>query len=84
MAESESEMILFQSSDELVELNVILDSEVDTVWASGKQIEELFDKTRRTVGGHIQNLYAEGELDESSTRRKFRLVQTEGSYLCWL
>ena len=79
MAESESEMILFQSSDELVELNVILDSEVDTVWASGKQIEELFDKTRRTVGGHIQNLYAEGELDESSTRRKFRLVQTEGS-----
>ena len=49
MAESESEMILFQSSDELVELNVILDSEVDTVWASGKQIEELFDKTRNSA-----------------------------------
>jgi death-on-curing family protein len=79
MSVSESELILFQSSDELVELNVILDDEMDTVWASGKQMEELFGKTRRTIGEHIQNLYSEGELDESSTRRNFRLVQKEGN-----
>jgi len=40
---------------------------------------ELFGKARRTVGEHIQNLYAEDELEEGSTRRDFRLVQKEGS-----
>ncbi len=40
---------------------------------------ELFGKARRTVGEHIKNLYAEGELDEAATRRDFRQVQKEGS-----
>lgn len=79
MAQSESELALFQSADGLVEFSVVLDGELDTVWASAKQIQELFGKTRRTIGEHIQNLYSEGELTENSTRRKFRLVQQEGN-----
>jgi len=40
---------------------------------------ELFGKARRTVGEHIQNLYAEGELEETATGRDFRQVQKEGN-----
>lgn len=32
----------------------------------------------RTINEHIINVYDEGELDETSTIRKFRIVQTEG------
>ncbi len=52
--------------------------EQDTVWATQQQMTELFSKARKTVGEHIQNLYAEGELEETSTRRDFRQVQKEG------
>ena len=39
---------------------------------------ELFGKDVRTINEHIQNIYAENELDAGATIRKFRIVQTEG------
>lgn len=39
---------------------------------------ELFHSSRTNVVEHIRHIYAEGELDESSTCRKFRQVQKEG------
>jgi hypothetical protein len=53
--------------------------ENETVWLSQKQLAELFQKDVRTINEHIQNVYAEGELQRSATIRKFRIVQTEGS-----
>lgn len=76
---SDNDIIVFTSTDREVEFQVVLDGERDTVWATQQQMTELFDKARRTVGEHIQNLYTEGELEENSTRRDFRLVQKEGN-----
>ncbi len=70
---------VFQSSDNEIEFQVILDDNEDTVWATQHQIIELFGKSRRTIGEHIKNIYSEGELDESSTRRNLRQVQKEGN-----
>jgi hypothetical protein len=39
---------------------------------------DLFGKARRTIGGHIKNIYEEGELDKDSIWREFRQVQKEG------
>jgi len=39
----------------------------------------LFQKDVRTISEHIQNVYEEGELEPSSTIRKFRIVQKEGN-----
>ena len=33
----------------------------------------------RTVNEHIKKIYADGELTEQATIRKFRIVQTEGA-----
>jgi len=52
--------------------------ENDTVWLSQKQMAELFDKSVKTINEHIKNIYKEGELEESSTIRKFQTVQKEG------
>ncbi len=52
--------------------------QADSFWLSQKQLSELFDVDVRTVNEHLQNIYKSGELLESSTIRKFRIVQREG------
>ena len=39
----------------------------------------LYDVDVRTVNEHIKKIYADGELTEQATIRKFRIVQTEGA-----
>ena len=51
----------------------------ETVWLSQKQMAGLFEKDVRTVNEHIKNIFKEGELEENSTIRKFRIVQKEGN-----
>jgi hypothetical protein len=70
------EMILYLRDDGLPELEVRLENE--TVWLSQQQIAELFQTSRTNVVEHIQNVYEEGELDESATCRNFRQVRIEG------
>ena len=45
--------------------------EEDTVWLSTAQMVELFQKAKSTINEHITNIYADGELVEASTMRKF-------------
>ncbi|MBU3942641.1 virulence RhuM family protein [Patescibacteria group bacterium] len=50
----------------------------DTVWLSQKQMAELFDKDRKTITEHIQNIFKEGELAENSVCRKFQHTAIDG------
>ena len=73
---NKGEVIIYRSADGLSELSVQLEG--DTVWLSLNQMAELFDRDKSTISRHIKNIYAEGELDESSTVAKFATVQSEG------
>lgn len=53
--------------------------EDEDVWLSQKLIAKLFDVDVRTVNEHLVNIYSEGELDENSTIRNFRIVQKEST-----
>lgn len=53
--------------------------EEDTIWMTQKSICELYQVAKSSVSEHISNIYKDGELDEVSTVRKFRTVQTEGN-----
>ena len=72
-----SEILIYQSPDGNIKIDVRLEEE--TVWLTQVQMGQLFGKDKRTVSEHIGNIYLEGELDKSSTVRKFRTVQTEGT-----
>ena len=48
------------------------------LWLTQKLLAELFQVTVPTINEHIKNIYKEGELTQSSTIRKFRIVQNEG------
>jgi hypothetical protein len=70
------EIILYQTEDGMTKIDVRFEDEM--VWLTQQQMAELFQSSRSNIVGHIQHIYEEGELDEASTRRKFRQVRTEG------
>ena len=71
-----SEILLYQTEDGLTKIEVALENE--TVWLTGRQMAELFQKDSDTIGLHIRNIYKEGELNELATTEKNSVVQQEG------
>ena len=61
------------------ELEVNVSPEEDTVWLTQQQMVLLFQTSRSNIVEHIRNIYAEKELDESSTCRIIRQVRIEGN-----
>ena len=59
-----SEIALFTDGD--INLEVELSPELETVWLTQKQMEELFDVKHATVSEHISNILSSGELDGTS------------------
>jgi len=75
---NKNKFVVFRPNNGVVEFEVALDGENDTVWQTGQQIMDLFGKARRNVGEHLKNIYRGGELDKISTWREFRQIQKEG------
>ncbi|MBR5968807.1 MAG: virulence RhuM family protein [Lachnospiraceae bacterium] len=61
--------IIYKTEDEKVEIDVRFEEE--TVWLTQDQIAELFGRAKSTINEHISNVYAEGELEERDSMRKF-------------
>ena len=61
-------IVIFQTNDNKVSVDVHFEDE--TVWLTIDDMTKLFDKSRSTINEHILNIYAEGELEESSSKRK--------------
>ncbi len=73
----QGEIVIYQSENGDTKIDVRFVDE--TVWLTQQQMAELFQSSRTNIVEHIQHIYEEGELDESSTCRKFRQVRTEGN-----
>lgn len=58
------EIILYQTEDGLVKLDVKIQDE--TVWLSKNQMAELFQRDRSVISRHIKNIFDEGELSPES------------------
>ena len=77
---NKSEIILYQIEDGKSRIEVKLHDE--TVWLSQKLMAELFQKSIPTINEHIKNIFKEGELQENTVIRKFRITADDGkSYL---
>ena len=53
--------------------------EDENIWLTQKMMAVLYDVSLPTVNEHVKKIYADSELEESATIRKFRIVQDEGS-----
>jgi len=72
----ENKIEIFKSSDNQIELQVQIDT--DTVWLTQEQMEYLFQTTKQNISLHINNVFAEKELDKNSTVKESLTVRTEG------
>ena len=79
-AASTSNIVLFESSDGEVRLDVAVDAGKDEIWLNRSQMSLLFDRDVKTIGKHIANALKE-ELENSPkpTVTKFATVQKEGN-----
>jgi hypothetical protein len=75
--ENSGELLLYQTEDGLIRIEAKMVNE--SVWLTQTQMSELFQKDKRTISEHINNIYEEKELEREATARKFRIVRTEGS-----
>ena len=73
----QGEIVIYQTEDGNTKVDVRFADE--TVWLTQNQLVDLFQSSKANVNEHIKNIYVEGELDQDSTVRKFRTVQTEGN-----
>jgi len=69
MKENHSDFILFKTEDEKISVDIRFEDE--TVWLTQEQMALLFGKAKSTINEHIQNVFTEGELDETACLQKF-------------
>lgn len=70
------EFILYVSEDGELKIDVRLLDE--TIWLTQKQMAEMFQKNVSTINEHIKNVFEEGELDQNSVIRNFRITASDG------
>ena len=77
MVENKGDIVIYKTQDGLTKINVKFEDE--TVWLTQQQMALLFQTSRTNIVEHIKHIYEEGELEQLSTCRNFRQVQTEGN-----
>jgi hypothetical protein len=77
MQKSNSEILIYQSPNGNIEIDVRLEEE--NVWLTQKLMAELFQVKPQNITMHLKNIYEEGELDEKATCKDYLQVQTEGN-----
>lgn len=69
-------IVIYQTTDGETYIDVKFQDE--TVWLSQAQMAELFQKDRTVIGRHINNIFKEGELEESLVCAKFAHTKDYG------
>lgn len=72
----QGEMILYQTDDGLVKLEVRLRDE--SLWLTQSDMAQLFQCSTDNVSLHLRNIYEEGELVQEATTEDFSVVRIEG------
>ena len=67
------EIAIFKTDAETINVEVLFEDE--TVWLTQEQMAVLFEKAKSTINEHIKHIYEEGELEESSSMKKFGISE---------
>ena len=71
------EIIIYQSNELASRIEVRIEDE--TVWLNRNQIAALFGRDIKTIGKHINNVFAEGELIKELVVAKFATTTQHGA-----
>ena len=76
---SAAEYLTFLASTSADNQKIEIRYEDENLWLTQKLISNLYDVEVNTINYHIKKIFADNELEENATIRKFRIVQIEGS-----
>lgn len=74
--DKENKLILYKDDEGKVNVNVRFADE--DIWLTQAQLAEIYNTTQQNISLHQKGIYADGELDESATHKKYLLVRQEG------
>ena len=75
--ETGNNIILYQDDNEVIRVSVRFADE--DLWLTQSQLAEIYCTTQENISMHISNIYADRELDENRTYKKFLLVRLKSS-----
>ena len=77
MNKTDNNIVIYQSEDGKVHLDVVYNEE--TMWLTQQQLCELYQTSKSNVSEHIKHIFEDKELSREATVRKYRTVQIEGT-----
>ena len=83
---SKSEIILRNSAVEYLtyvavsgEKGIEIRYEYENIWLTQKMLSSIYDVEVHTINEHIKKIFEDGELNENSSIRNFKIIQKEGN-----
>ena len=73
----ELQFLVYNTPDNNIYVNTVIKDE--TIWLTQRAMAELFDVEVPAISKHLTNIFAEGELEQTSTVSKMEIVQREGT-----
>ena len=70
--------LLYVGEEGEVSIDVIIDHERETMWATQKTMADLFNVKKNTISEHLKHIFEEGELQKNSVVRKIRTTAADG------
>ena len=77
MDDKQNNIMIYEDKDGVTKVSVKFIDE--DIWLTKYQIADIYKTTRQNIEQHINNIYHDKELDESSTCKNFLKVQKEGN-----
>jgi hypothetical protein len=78
MEQELGKFLIYQNEKGDTKVDVYFDD--NDIWMTQKNLAELYQVRISTINEHIKNIIADGELNEESTIRNFRIVQNKMHY----
>ena len=75
--DKELQFLIYNTPEQDIKVKAIVKDE--TIWLSQRGMSELFDCSTDNISLHLKNIFASGELEESSTSEEISVVQQEGN-----
>lgn len=70
--------LLYIGDEGEVSINIVIDQERETMWATQKTMAELFNVNVPAISKHLKNIFEEGELKKNSVISKMEITAYDG------
>lgn len=77
-SDNQMQFLFYQGNEGTVKIQVIADTENETIWATQKGMSEIFGTTSQNITMHLKKIYEDGELQEVSVCKEILHTGKDG------